>query len=303
MTWIARRLGVAATILLGAGVTVGCGGGAANAAPPVTAASASTSADEEDDAAAGLLEHHRYHHHGGVALFIAMSLDTLGVSPEERAAVEKIRADLHVRMDPARIAGQNLATTLADGLAAPTFDAEKVDAAVAQVTAAAAAVNDACADALNKLHAVLTVPERAALVDKVESHWAVWQDANAEESGPAKSESGRLAALVTDLGLTSDQVDKVRAGLGESVKRARLDPQEMATHLREFGNAFRSEKFDARVLTTANGANAQLAGSGASRVAHLVQTVSRVLTAEQRTKLAQMLREHAAHNPSAEVTP
>jgi len=32
----------------------------------------------------GLMEHHRHHHHGGVTLFIAMSLDTLGVSPNSR---------------------------------------------------------------------------------------------------------------------------------------------------------------------------------------------------------------------------
>src|ERR1019366_1403035 len=154
-----------------------------------------------DDAAAGLMEHHRQHHHGGVTLFIAMSLDTLGVSPEQHAAVEKIRTDLHARMEPAHTAEQNLAATLADGLAAGSIDAAKVDAAVAQVTAAAAAVHDASADALNELHTVLTPPQRAALVDKVEAHWAIWQKANAEETDPAKSEGGHLATLATELGL------------------------------------------------------------------------------------------------------
>ena len=157
---------------------------AANGPPPATAGRP-TAAD--DDATAGLMEHHRYHHHGGVTLFIAMSLDTLGVSPEQRAAVEKIRTDLHARMEPARAAEQNLMTTLADGLAAANLDTAKVDAAVAQVTAAAAAVHDASADALNELHAVLTPPQRAALVDKVEAHWAVWQKANAEETGAGEA--------------------------------------------------------------------------------------------------------------------
>src|SRR5579884_1724033 len=79
MTWMARRLWITVAVLFGAGAMVGCGGGAANSPPPATAASAGGA--EADDATAGLEEHHRYHHHGGVMLFIAMSLDTLGVSP------------------------------------------------------------------------------------------------------------------------------------------------------------------------------------------------------------------------------
>lgn len=147
-------------------------------------AAAPTSAGiENDDAVAGLMEHHRYHHHGGLTLFIAMSLDTLGISPEQRTAVEKIRTELHARMEAADAAERNLEATLADGVAAASIDTAKVDADVAQLTAAAAGVHDASCDALNKLHDELTPPQRAALVDKVESHWAVWKKTNAEESG------------------------------------------------------------------------------------------------------------------------
>jgi Spy/CpxP family protein refolding chaperone len=297
---MARRLGIVATVLFEAGATFACGRGSANNPPPATAVSAT----DDDDAESGLMEHHRYHHHGGVTLFIAMSLDTLGVSPEQRATVETIRTDLHARMEPARAAEQNLMATLADGLAAANFDAAKVNAAVTQVTAAGAALHDASADALNALHAVLTPPQRAALVEKVESHWAVWQRANAEETGPANPDGGRLAMLATELDLTADQVDKIRAAVGERMKAVtRLDPQEVATHLRAFGDAFRSEKFDARVLTTANAANAHLVGWGAAHLAYFVETVSPVLTPDQRVKFAQRLREHANHNPSAQATP
>jgi len=243
-----------------------------------------------------LTEHHRHHHHGGVTLLIALSLDTLGVSPEQRAAVEKIRSVLHARMEPARAAEQRLVATLADGLAAANLDAASVDAAVGQVAAAAAKVHDASADALNELHAVLTPPERAALVEKVEAHWAVWQKANAEETDPRNPDHGQLAMLATDLDLTRDQVDKIRAALGEGMKAVpRLDPQEIATHLRAFGDASRGDKFDARVLATANGANAHLAGWGAARLAHFIEAVSPVLTPDQRARFVERLREHAAH--------
>jgi len=285
-------------LVLGAGVgLLACGGGSASNQPATSA----TGSAVDDEATADLTEHHRHHHHGGVMLFIAMSLDTLGVSPQQQAAVEKIRGDLHARMDPARTAEQNLVSALADGLAAGSIDAAKVDADVAQVTAAAAAVHDASADALNNLHSVITPPQRAALVDKVEAHWAVWQKANAEEMGPPKPE-GHLAMLATDLGLAADQVDKIRAGLGEGMKAVpRLDPQEIETHLRAFGDAFRGETFDAKGLTVlggANGANAHMVGWGVARMAHFVEAVSPVLTPDQRAKFAQMLREHATHNPS-----
>lgn len=294
---MASKIGVLAALVLGGAATVGCGGSSANAPPPATAASAMTS----DDVTDALIEHDRYHHHGGVMLFIAMSLDTLGVSSEQRAAVEKIRADLHARMEPARAAEQNLVATLADGLAAGNIDTAKVDAAVAQVTAAATAVHDASADALNALHGALTPPQRAALVDKVESHWAVWQKANVDDAGPTHPSGGHLAILAMDLDLAPDQMVKIRAALGEAMKGVPpLDPQEIATHLRAFGDAFLGETFDAKLLTTASGANAHMVGWGAAHMARFVETVSPVLTPDQRAQLAQRIHEHATHDPSAQ---
>jgi hypothetical protein len=255
---------------------------------------------------AGLLEHHRYHHHGGVTLFIAMSLDTLGVSSERRAAVQKIQADLHTRLQPALAAEQRLVAVLADGVSASNVDSAKVDAAVADVVVAAGLVRDASTDALNQLHAALNPAERAALVDKVQSHWAVWQRANAEDSGDASADDGHLAVLAADLDLSPGQVTKTRANLGAGLKTvARVDPKEMAEHLRKFGEAFQSDAFDAKAFTTEtgpNGADARLAGWGATYLAHFIEALSPELTAEQRTKLAERLRAHAGHDPSAQVS-
>jgi Spy/CpxP family protein refolding chaperone len=294
-------MGIASTVLFGAGTTIGCGASSANTPPPATAASA---APVDDEAMAGVKEYHRYHHHGGVMLFIVISLDTLGVSPEERARVEKIRGDLHARLDPARTAEQTLEATLADGVAAGNIDAAKVDAAVAQLTTAAAAAEGASVDAMNELHNVLTPPERAALADKVESHWAVWQNANVEETEPGSPNERRLARLAENVDLTPDQVDKIRAALAEGMKAVpRLDRQEISTHLRAFGDAFRTEKFDASAFTIASGANAHLVVWGATHRAHFVETVSPLLTPDQRTLLAQRLHEHATHDPSAQGAP
>jgi len=290
MAAMKQATGIFATLLLATGATIGCGGTMATNAPPASAVGASA---EEEDAAAGLVEHHRHHHHGGVTLLIAMSLDTLGLSPEQKPAVEKIRSDLYAGMQPARAAEQNLLGTLADGLAVGMFDPAKVDAAVAQLTSAAARVHDASTDALNRLHGVLTPPQRAALVDKLEAHWSVWQRANTDEND-------HLTQLTADLTLTPDQVDKIRVSQAEAMKAVpRFDPQEVAAHIGAFGDAFRAQTFDAKALTTGGAATAHMVGWGAAHMAHFIESVSPVLTPEQRGKLAQMLREHANHNPSA----
>ncbi len=297
MTSVARRKGIGATVAFGVLAAVGCGGSSAGSRPPATAAGASAG----DDATAGLMEHHRYHHHGGVTLWIAMSLDTLGVSPEQRAAVIKIRTDLRAAMGTARAAEQNLNATLADSLAAASFDAATVNAGVAQVIGGVVALQDASVEALNALHGLLTPSQRAALVDKVEAHWVVWLQANAEERGTERPKSGHLAMLATELGLTPDQVETIRAGLGERRRAVPpLDPQAMVTHLRAFRDAFRNRRFDARGLVAARSANAHLVGWGAAHLAYFVATVSPVLTSQQRATFVQRLRAHATHDPRAE---
>jgi Spy/CpxP family protein refolding chaperone len=293
MPALKRVTGVFVTLLLGTGAMLGCGGSAATHAPPASVAGASTDSEEEEAATAGLVEHDRHHHHGGVTLLLAMSLDTLGLSPEQKPAVEKIRRDLHAQMEPARAADQNLLGTLADGLAAGVLDPAKVDVAVAQLTSAAASVHDASTDALNQLHDVLTPPQRAALVDKLEAHWLVWQRANTDEND-------HLTQLTADLMLTPDQVDKIHMSQAESMKaEPRFDPQEVETHIRAFGDAFRAQTFDAKALTTGGAATAHMVGWGAAHMAHFIESVSPVLTPDQRGKMSQILRQHANHNPSA----
>ena len=277
----------------------GCAG--SSEAKPAAAPVSVTASDDPTNQ--GLVEHHRYHHHGGVMLLVAMSLDTLGVSAEQRAAVEKIRAHLHGHIEQSRLAEQSLSVALADGLVAASFDAPRIDAAVAQVEAAAAGVHQACAEALNELHGLLTPEQRAALVDKIESHWAVWQEANAEATEPKGTPHDYLVILTADLALTPEQVSKIRAGLVQKDGRKALDPAAVSAHLRAFDDAFRSEKFDARAIDQLNQANVHMAGRGAAHLARFVQIVSPTLTLDQRATYAQSLREHASHNPSAEVSP
>lgn len=266
------------------------------------AASATSSADtlaDEDDtlAAEEVLDHYRYHH-GGITNFIAMSLDTLGVSPERQDAVESIQYELDSRMAPLHDAERNLLEKLADGVSAGTVDAVKVDADLGQVARAVGTVRGASADLINRLHASLTLVERAALVDKVQAHWQVWRDANSERiPGAGSRESGRLARLTRELGLTPDQVARIQVGLEANAGSLSgpIEPKlasDVDARLSKFSNAFVSESFDAKTLGEWEVDDSHLAAAGMTRMAHLCRAAAPVLTPEQRTTFASHLREH-----------
>jgi Spy/CpxP family protein refolding chaperone len=281
--------------LLGSAALSGCAAGAASG--PVPATAASSIAVDDDDLTADLNEHHRHHPQGGVTMFIALSLDTLGLPPEQQAVITKIQADLFARMEPARAAGQKVLMALADGIAAGAIDEPRVDAAIAELASASGLVHDATVDALSQLHAALTPPERAALVDKVAANWAVFRQANDEDGKDRRA--GHLSELAVDLGLSDDQVDRIGASFHTAMRAAgALDPAEIDAYLERLG-AFRGDGFDPRTLSGGAAANAHVAARGATRMARFYEAVTPVLTPEQRAKLVVLLREHAAHKDEA----
>jgi Spy/CpxP family protein refolding chaperone len=267
---------------------------------------ATVPASDDDPAAAELADHHR-HHHGGFVMFIAMSLSSLGTTPDQESAITKVRSDLRAKMQPAQDAEKALLSILADGVAAGTLDPTKVEAAVAHVSAASADVAAATADALNQLHAVLTAPQRAAVADKLEAHMQVWRSANADAEGPSGTgqAGGRLATVAQSIGLTPDQVDKVRKSFDSTMNLAgsRPDSGEAETYVKSFGAAFASDAFDAHGLTNNSGAeNGRIAGSGATAMARFYEALTPVLTPDQRTKVAATLRSHASRDDAATGT-
>ncbi len=335
MGWIDHRRLVVAPLVMSGAVALGCGANSSNAPPPAApvaaasatpnmqapvaatstaapapaaetpaaaAQSAAQDAQEDEEVDSEVVDHHRHHHRGGVASFIAMSLDTIGANDEQRAAVEKIQTALRVKLEPARVADQKLATLLADGIAAGNIDKAKVDAAIAKLGGASTGVHAAIADSLNELHSVLDDAQRAALVDKVEAHWQIWKDANeAGAKAGEPREHGRLETLAQALSLTQDQIDKIRANLksGPYAVRQHFDEDKVTAHIAAFGAAFASPTFDAKTLKSGDTVNAHLASWGATAMAHFYEAVVPVLTPDQRTKLAERVREHGNHDDAA----
>jgi Spy/CpxP family protein refolding chaperone len=296
---------LAVWVTLGAGA-LGCGSDQQPAQAPATATgteegqlAAGVAPAEDDQDSQDLKAHHR-HHHGGFVHYVLLAIDTLGVTPDQQAKVDAIKADLHAKMQPVRDAQKGVLLALADGVAAGNVDAAKVDAAIAGVSTAAGQVHSATKDALNQLHAVLRPEQRAALVDKMEAHWAVWKDANGDEKAAAHEHEpgGHIAHLAKEIGLSPDQVEKLKASFPAAMtaqsQRAHFDPAAAEAHLKAFGTAFQADTFDAASLAAGAPAHGQVATWGLGRMARFYGALAPILTPDQRTKVADKLRAHAS---------
>ncbi len=260
-------------------------------------AEAAQQAAEEENVKDELQSQHR-HHHRGFAGFILMAVETLGIGPDQQAAVDKIKKEFHAKMRPVREANGAVLQLLADGVAAGTIDKAKVDAAVAKAGTASSAIPGATADTLNALHAALRPEQRTALADKVDAHWAVWKDTNiADTATDGTKPRGHLAHLAKEIGLTSDQVDKVRANLDAAKDSKKpFDAAAAEAYIKAFDTAFVADTFDAKKLPTSATDNNRIVAWGAERMGRFYEALAPVLTADQRAKVADKLRQRAAES-------
>jgi Spy/CpxP family protein refolding chaperone len=290
-----------------------CGANSPPASGPGDVAEAGSAGDvsqvgageDQDEATGDLAEHHRHHSHGGFAMFIAMSLDGLGTSPDQDQAIAKIQADMHAKMAPAHDAEKAVLLVVADGVAAGAIDHGKLDEAMSQLATASAGVHDAVADSLDQLHATLKPEQRAALVQKVEAHFEVWAHVNSDDEDATKdAHGGHLAKLAKELSLTPDQVEQVRASFKQAGEKggAHYDRAEADAHLKAFGEAFESETFEAKNLTGGRDVNAHMAVWGVRRMIRMYEALTPVLTPDQRAKVSDMIRRHANYKRTDDET-
>jgi Spy/CpxP family protein refolding chaperone len=239
----------------------------------------------------------RGRHHGGVLMLIVASIKDLDLRPDQRTTVDKIRSDLLAKMEPARAAGKDLANTLADGVAAGAVDRAKADSAINKLVVQVQGLHEASLNALNELHAALSAPQRAALVDDLQSHWERWKEAHGrDEQDEHQHRSGYLLALVGQLRLTKEQAEKIKAAFHERMKAGPQDHlhKEVQDHLQGFASAFKGDAFNAKSLTGARAADGHMARWGATRRARFLETAAPALAPEQRTRLSQMIRDDAS---------
>jgi Spy/CpxP family protein refolding chaperone len=180
------------------------------------------------------------------------------------------------------------------------MDRGKIDATITQLEGSANGMQACSSQALNELHKVLSPAERAALVDKVQAHWEVWQQVNYEPEGTDEGQRARLAELTRELDLSAEQAKQISAAVNAAFvgMAGKFDPIAANVTLQKLCDAFARESFDAREL--ADSSDAQVATYGSMRKARFYETVTPLLTPEQRISLAGQLREYASQpSPTA----
>jgi Spy/CpxP family protein refolding chaperone len=256
-----------------------------------------TPASPVDAAAAGLREHHR-HHGGGLLRFVAMSLDTLGAADDaKRPEIGKLQAELQASLAASADAEKELLETLAEGIEANKIDTAKMDEVVAKQATAAAARREAGYETINKLHALLTPVERAALADKVQAHWEVWRQVN-QPATAAEEQKGRLDELAQEVALVPDQQEKIAAALKATTDAADtgFDPKRAEARIQAFTKGFVAAKFDGKTISAQQPV---VAGRGSKRMVRFYEAASPILTRVQRKRLAYDLRQDAIHQSAA----
>jgi Spy/CpxP family protein refolding chaperone/uncharacterized tellurite resistance protein B-like protein len=279
-------------IILVATLVAACGGATAPTHPALEPPPEATAADIDEDAVADLFERDRHHHYGGITMFVAMSIDSLGLMPSQRTAVLPIQRELYRAMDVARDAEKAVTSAVVDGVS-NGIDRARINNALARLRVDASSVHTAATDALNRLHAALNPEQRATLADKVEAHWMVWRQANpADELNRPR---GQLANVADRLALSPQQLDAVRARFALLMKGvSALDVDHVSSEVQTFEKAFASDTFDA-VAIPQTAVSADVAGFGAARLAAFCEALTPLLDEAQRAKLVSLLHEHQTH--------
>lgn len=280
---------VLATFAIGCGSTAATGPAGSNAvAEPLAVSPAAVPRDPHGE------------HMPGLPFFGVA--EHLALSAEQRTKVDAIRTDFKAKTQPAHAAGIELANILATGLEKGAVDDAAATAQAARVADAVKGQREAIQDAVQKLHDALTPAQRQELVNRMRDHHKGMREHGKGMhgmAGPGKGPDGmflRLHALAGELGLTAEQKEAFRSAITGELQKG--TPAEAARHgqfrehLRGLGDAFVQDSFDAKKADV--GAHApEMADVWTKRLVTFTETAVRILTPEQRAKLAQHIRAKA----------
>jgi hypothetical protein len=178
-------------------VTLGLG-----AVPLLASAAPQQTAEAEESTASPM--------HGGAGKLIDKALDEVQLRPDQKSAVEAMKAEAEKRHAPVKAAKERLATAVADQIEKGELDRCALAPDTKALASAAADAHPGDRAAFEKLHSILDPTQRAAFVDALKRQW----DAVEKMHEPAAL-ADRMAK---DLKLSADQktsMERVLTGLRE----------------------------------------------------------------------------------------
>jgi Spy/CpxP family protein refolding chaperone len=239
--------------------------------------------------------HHGAHHGHGMAALFVEALGKIELRPDQKPAVDAAIAELEKQGSSHADAGKQLASDIADGVAAGKIDHKKTDADVKKLVEAVDASKAGVQDAVNNLHKALDAAQRKKLVEEMRARGEEMHEKGGHEDAEHEHE-GHMKMLSDTLGLTPEQTEKLKGKMKDQMKAQmatmKTNMDAMHKHMKEIADAFETDKFDAKKVGIGQHAGDTAKTMAKNRI-QMVETVLAVLTPEQRAKFAEHVRSHA----------
>jgi len=231
-----------------------------------------------------------------MAAFLVEAVGKVDLRADQKATVDAAIADLQKQGEAHGDAGKQLASDLADGVAAGKIDHAKTDADVKKLVAAVDATKGSVQDDVNNLHKTLDAAQRKKVVEEMRAKGEEMQAMHEKDGAEEGEHEGRMKMLADSLGLSPEQTDKLKAKTKDLMKTQmaamKTNMGVMHKHMKEIADAFESDKFDAKKVGVGTHAG-DMAKTMAKNRIQFVEAVLAVLTPEQRAKFAEHIRSHA----------
>jgi Spy/CpxP family protein refolding chaperone len=220
----------------------------------------------------------------GAGKLIDKALDEVQLRPDQKTAVEALKAEAEKRHAPVKAAKDRLATELADQVERGKLDRCAVADEIKALASAVADAHPGDRAGFEKLHSILDPGQRAVFVDALKRQW---------DSVEKMHEPSALADKITkELNLSADQrtsVEKILTGLRE-VREA--EPSYAAHHERwtKILDAFKSDHFVLDQVAPEGDVAAHTAAK-VERMLWAKEALLPVFTPEQRKVVADKIRD------------
>jgi hypothetical protein len=223
--------------------------------------------------------------HGGRDL-IGRALDEVHLRPEQKSAVQKLKAEAAKRHAPVAAAKEEFLTVLADQVEKGKLDRCALAPAVKALASAKAAAHPGDRAAFEELHSMLDPNQRGEFVDALHRQW---------ESVQKMHEPAALAErMAKDLKLSDDRKESLQKIL-TGIHEVRHAEPSYAAHRERWAkilNAFKGDHFVLDEIAPMGDMEAH----SAARVERMLwagEAILPVLDRDQRGVAADKLREHA----------
>jgi Spy/CpxP family protein refolding chaperone len=222
--------------------------------------------------------------HGG-GMLIEKALDEVQLRPEQKAAVEKLKAEAVRRHAPAKAWKQQFAMQLADQIEKGKIDRCALAPTTKTLAWMSAEARPGDRAAFERLHSILDPGQRAEFVDALKRQW---------EAHEKMHEPAALAEkMANELYLTPDQkasVGKILDGIHE-IREAQPSSAAHRERWAKILDAFKSDHFVLDEVAPLGDVAAHTAAK-VERMLWAGEAILPVLKPEQRKALADKLREH-----------